>query len=279
VPAWVFQTVVHTPSLSDSYTIQWAWVSSVTITKVVIRSSETGEELAKFDWWTPSSSLEPWYVRISENNTSFTTISVVRPLNLIYYPDDYIDNDADGRLLLYGYILEESGLYNVLWSNGKIKNYISMLPDNTNSSHIPMSTASSAYVNIDINSSYKAYLYRINSSIYNQSNEIVVEELLTWTWQSAGIWYLQNDLSLSSSTGSAYNFDFVNNDYALFLENTSTDTALYQIRWYDANTGSGIYINPLDDRDSTILKHFGSHIFIDDKGQLIGDVFETYWFK
>ncbi len=195
------------------------------------------------------------------------------------YPDWYIDNDVESRLLLYWYILEWSWLYNVLWSNSKVNDYIASNPSNVNNAHVLPSIIGSSHLNLDIDGPFKAYLYRINKATYTQSNEIIVEDILEWVNQWAGIWYLQTDLSLASSTGSAYSFDFSASDYALFLENTWSGTVLYQITGENALSGSWVYLNPLNDTDPTILKHLWSHVFVDDDGKLIWDIVETYWFK
>jgi len=123
-------------------------------------------------------------------------------------------------------------------------------------------------------------LYRIDETQYELSNELVIEEHLTGTGQSAGIGYLQDDLSLSYTlTGNEYNFNFVNNDYAIFIENTGTGSLLYRIRGEEAITGSGIYLTAIQDDDPSILSFLGSHMLIDDEGKLIGNQYEIFGLK
>lgn len=197
----------------------------------------------------------------------------------LYYPDNYEDNDADSKLLSYGYIIEDSGLFNVFWNNIKSKAYIRSNQNNINANHAVPWDVSSGYLYLDINKAHKIVLYRINPTVYNESNELIIEELLTWTWQAAGVWYLQDDLSIGTGTTDAYDFNFSSNDYALFVENTSSGALLYQIRWEVASSGSWIYINPLKDDDPILFEYLGWHMLIDDNGRLIWDQFEVFWLK
>ncbi len=197
----------------------------------------------------------------------------------IFYPDWYFDNDSDAKLMSYWYVLEWSGLYNTFWSNTKIQQYIQANTNNTNSVHQTLWSTWSWYLELDINGDHTLFLYEIDKDIYNDSNEMLITSVLTGTWQSWGVWYLQQDLSIDTGTWSAYNFDFIGNDYALFIENTGSGALLYQIRWESSLTGSWIYLNPLSDSDPSIFSYLWSHVLIDDEGKLIGDMFEVFWLK
>jgi hypothetical protein len=88
---------------------------------------------------------------------------------------------------------------------------------------------------------------------------------------------LQDDLSLSYTlTGNEYNFNFTNNDYAIFVENTGTGSLLYRIRGEETTTGSGIYLTAIQDDDPSIMSFLGSHMLIDDEGKLIGNQYEIF---
>lgn len=197
-----------------------------------------------------------------------------------YYPDGYVDNDADSRLLTYGYILENSGLFNVFWSNTKMKDYIHTNTHNGDAIHRKIGTTSTGSLLLDINKDHRLILFRMNPSDYDTTKEFIITQQVTGTGQLASIWYLQDDMSLNSTiTWNEYVFDFVNHDYALFVENTSTWALLYRIRGEEIGTGSGIYINPLDDDDNSIFGYLGSHVLIDDSGRLIWNQFEVFGLK
>lgn len=205
----------------------------------------------------------------SDNYSAYST-------GTILYPDGYSDNDDESRRMLYGYIIEDSGLYNVLWTNTKMKNYISVNPANLHPSGLTIGSSTGSYLYLDIDTSFKLMLYRLDKNAYDASKELVITQRLTGTWEIASIGYLQNDLSLSPiKTGTGeYLFDFVNHDYALFIENTSSWALLYQIRGEHATSGTGLYMNPLKDQDISLISYFGNHVFIDDEGKLIADQYE-----
>lgn len=196
-----------------------------------------------------------------------------------YYPQGYIDDDADIRLKQYGYIVENSWLYNVFWSNKKVFDYIDDNPLNYDTVYKRIGSTSTGFLYIDINAWFKPVLYVIDKWKYQVFKEIEIISRTIGPNLPASIGYIQNDLTIGSSTGSAYRFDFTQYDYALFLENTSSWALIYQIRWYDALSGSGLYINPLNDSGTSVLSYLWSHILVNDEGKLIGDMFEVLSIK
>jgi len=197
----------------------------------------------------------------------------------IFYPDWYTDNDRDASLLYYGYIWEETWPYNVFWSNTKLKQYIDNNPNNINNVYQTLWSTWLWYVYININGDHIISLYTLDKDRYDDFNELVITDMIQWASQPWWEWYLQWDLSLAAGTWSAFSFDFTNNDYALFIENTGSWTQLYQVSSEDSVTGSWVYINPIDDSDDTMLSYLWSHILINDEGRLIWDIFEVFWLK
>jgi hypothetical protein len=210
----------------------------------------------------------------SDNYTAFSTW-------VVQYPNGYVDNDDDSRRMAYGYIIENSWYYNILWSNTKMKQYIDQNPSNNHPRFWKISNTSSGHLYLDIDSPFRMILYRMSPTAYNTTWELVIQEIITGTGQSASIGYLQKNLSLSAvKTGTGeFAFDFVNNDYALFIENTSTWALLYRLRWENALTGSGIYLNPLKDNDISVFSFLGSHLLIDEEQKLLGNQFEILGLK
>ena len=209
----------------------------------------------------------------SDNYTIYSTGTTL-------YPDGYVDNDADARLLNYGYVIEGSWLYNMFWSNRQMQEYIDNNPYNTDSIYTKLGDVSSGRLYFDVNKSFRLVLYKIDDAQYEATREMIIEEQLVGEWENAGIWYLQDDLSLSSTvTWSEYDFDFVNNDYALFVENTGSGALLYRIRWEDIATGSWVYLSALNDNDSSIFSYLWSHMLINDEWRLIGNQSEVFGLK
>lgn len=198
----------------------------------------------------------------------------------ILYPDGYSDNDDDAKLMNFGYIVEDSGLYNILWSNSEVSRYIEENINNNGNYNINIWDVSNGHLYLDIDTDFRLVLYEIDKWVYNTSRELISTPGNFGTWQVASIGYLQNDMTLSPIiNANTQSFDFTTKDYALFVENTSSGALLYKLRWYEAWTGSGIYLNPLKDDDISIFSYLGSHVLVDDEGRLIGDQMEIFWLK
>ncbi|MDA9129356.1 hypothetical protein N9J72_02675, partial [Candidatus Gracilibacteria bacterium] len=120
------------------------------------------------------------------------------------------------------------------------------IEDNTNNVdvlHTTPNVAENGYLYLDLNASHIITLFEISKNDYSQTRELRVTSQLQSEEQGANLGYLQTDMTLASGTGSAYTFDFLTHDYALFVENTSDRALLYQVTGEDALTGSGLYLN------------------------------------
>ncbi len=197
----------------------------------------------------------------------------------IDYPDGYTDDDADARIITYGYILPNSGLYNIFWSNDIMMNYIAENTNNTGWDVIPLH--GKGRLILDSDKDFRIVIYEIDKARYNDTTETVISSSFFGTGQLASLGYIQDnaDLSLSlSGSTTAYEFDFATTDYAIFLENTSTGSLLYQLRG-ETLTGTPMYITPLKDDDPSLISYFSSHVFVDATGRLIADMREFFALK
>jgi len=208
----------------------------------------------------------------SDNYSPYSTWSIT-------YPDWYNDRDDESKRINFWYILEWSGLFNILWSNSQMSNYIKNTPSNTNSDALLIWDITDWHLYLDIDSSFRLVVYRINKAIYDNSMELVIESSQFWTWQIADIWYIQNDLTLSDTINSnTMSFDFTANDYAVFVENTGSGSLLYKLT-AESSSWESIYINPIDDSDPSIFWYLWSHMLVDNEGRLIADQFEILGLK
>lgn len=197
----------------------------------------------------------------------------------IDYPDGYSDQDDWAGKMQYWYVLEDSGLYNIFWSNSAISSFIDNAVDDT-AYFAKVWDVSSGHLHLDIDSDFRIVLYEIDKSRYNETKELYVTNSHFWTGQIANIWYLQNDMTLSTSIDTnTFDFNFQTTDYALFLENTSSGALLYRLTWEQAGTGTWIYLNPLDMWDTSVYSYLWSHVLVDDEQRLIADQFEVFWLK
>ncbi len=282
-----------------SWSILCKWTHNGSDLDFYFNPGYTDLKFAEYKWYQVLVSSSNKTATFSDSDSTFLDLTASYPLSpdnidddfdsdnysiystgSVYYPDNYVDNDANSRLMNYGYIIENTGLYNIFWSNSTMEDYINKNTNNNDVLHAKLGDVSSGNLYLDINRSFTMTLYKISTNDYNTTKQIIIESKLTGTWELAWIWYLQNDLSLSSTkTGNEYNFDFTTSDYALFLENTSSWALLYRITWEVASTGSGIYLNPLQDDDTSILSYLWSHMLINEDGRLIGTQFEVFGLK
>lgn len=213
----------------------------------------------------------------SDNYTVFSTGST-------YYPNGYQDDDADARKLIYGYANPWVWFVNMFWNNSQTLSFIDQNANNTDLRNQKIgSMTSSGIALVDINRDFTMKVYKLDRNLYNASKEILPLEVYSSADSLGTVWYLQENAGvLSISTGSTVNdfeFDFVNHDYALFIRNNSTWSLLYTLNIENMTTGSGVYINPIDDSDPTVIKVLANDIIIDNEGRFLYEQFEVIGFK
>lgn len=198
------------------------------------------------------------------------------------YPDLFQDDDANARKTLYGYASSDIGFVNMLWDNASIEAAISKNTYNTGSLNALLWNVTQGRLYIDINKNFNLKLYRMDKSLYDSSKELTALEKFESAPIPGGIGYLQENawvLSLSwTITGNEYDFDFKNNDYALFVKNNSTGALLFTLR-AETNTGSWVYINAMRDDLWNTIRVLMSDIIIDNSGRFLYDQFEVIGFK
>lgn len=273
VHAWEnFEIYFNSGSTDLSYA-QYKWV------EVNINSSLTNNTFSDSD--TTQIDVSSSFPLVADNiDDSFDSDNYkIFSTGSILYPDIFSDDDVEARLKTYWYVIENSEPYNVFWSNDEMQRYIDENTNNLDNYYNALGSTWSGYLYLDIAASHRIILFEISKSDYIEAKELRVTSQIQWPDASAGLWYLQQDMSLASGTGSAYIFDFTTHDYALFIDNTSSDALLYQITWEDALTGSWLYITPLKDDDTALYSFLGSHMLIGQDGNLIGTQLELFGLK
>lgn len=193
----------------------------------------------------------------------------------INYSNDYLDNDDLSRKMIFWYIPPEFNFKNIFWSNSKVSNYIR---DNSNNNNWFLVWETwTWYLYLDIDRDYELKFLKIDKANFNISNEFKIMQTIKWSW-SWTLWYLQNDWSLSGSTSDNYKFDFINNDYAIFLKSTWTWTLFYKMR-IETSTWANVYINPINDSFSDKIKYLWTDILYDDKWAYFPKIMEIIFGK
>lgn len=271
-----FSIYILTGSISDTY-VSYLW-DSVNITAWVGDRNFSDSDNTLIDF--SASSLPLDNIDDDFNSDDYTVFST----GSIYYPNWYQDDDADARKLIYGYANPWVWFVNMFWNNSETISFIEQNPNNTDLRNQRIgSMTSSGIALIDINKDYTMKVYKLDRSLYDASKEILPLEVYTSGDNLGTVGYLQENagvLSISTwSTVNDFQFDFVNHDYAMFVRNNSTGSLLYTLNIQDMTTGSGVYINPIDDSDPTVIKVLANDIIIDNQWRFLSEQFEVIGFK
>lgn len=215
------------------------------------------------------------------NSDNYVVTSTWNTSTWTYYPDSFLDDDNLARKMLFWYVSFDFWFKKVFWNTSKVLKIIS---DNTNNNDIfnaKIWDVDSWILHFDLDKASDIKLVQFDRTVYDETNEL----RLMWTYNwilDAWIWYLQENawvLSLSTTkTWNEFLFDFVNNDYAIFLKNTETGALLYTISW-ETNTWTGIYITPIDDSDENIMRYLWNEIIIDSDWRYISKEIELIYKK
>ena len=196
------------------------------------------------------------------NSDNYSVSSTWVSFSWTYYNDFVEDDDVLWKKTLIGYVSPDSWFKKVFWNTTKTSDFINANINNSDPINIKIWFVTSWILHFDIDKAYEIKLMKFNKSTFNTSSELKrVQTLGSINW--SGIGYLQDDMTLSAGTGSAYSFDFANNDYAIFLKSTSIDALLYWIKWEDSSW-KWIYIAPIDDSGTGSVLYLWNEILIDD---------------
>lgn len=238
----------------------WVW-------KVWSTTFSDGENtIIDFSWY----DYTIW--ELYDDNANSDNYSISSTGSTLYYLN-FQDDDALHRKIKFWYVWPWTGFNSIFWNNSKTNRYIDKNIHNWDAlnSKIWVSNSGSLYLNIDKSSIL--YLYKFNKSKYDSFNELKIDEKLDWILTS-GEWYIQNiggtlSLSTASSGRNDYIFDFTANDYALLLKNTTNEVLSYNIKWFDNILNKDLYIVPVDDSESTLLKYLWNSIILDEENRLV----------
>jgi len=195
----------------------------------------------------------------------------------VFFPWNYIDDDALARTSIYGYISPQSEYSSILWTNTKTSNYIDANINNSDNYYDKIWNIHSWYLYLDADRNFNMKILQIDKNRYDTTNELVIISKKETIWIPASIGYIQSSswaLSLSWwLTGNEYVFDFVANDYAIFLDNTWSGVLTYVLT-AENSSWSWAYLNPIDDTWASSIKYLWSEI-IQHAENYIGKIFEV----
>ncbi len=198
----------------------------------------------------------------------------------VYYPDGFQDDDVIPRKTFYWSIPVWEDQYNIFWNNYKTNAFSSGNINNNDTLNVKIWDTSTGYVILDTynktNNLYNLKILEFDRDAYQ--NQFTLLPLASYSVEGLADyrWYIQKSsswvLSISKDkTWNEYVFDFKNNDYWIFVSNTSTWTMSYRVE-AETETWTWIYINPIDDSWITI-KAMANHIIIGPERNFIWDNF------
>lgn len=302
--SWIVNTWSLSTTLVNSWSIYCEWYYLWDSVKLYFNTWFTDISLAEYKWfivtlswwlwvspfWDTDSTLinfssynyhTPDWFDDNMNSDNYIVTSTWTTSTWTYYSSWYQDDDTLARRTLYWFVSLDFWFKKVFWNTSKS---LKMIWDNSNNNdniNVKMWNVTSWYLYFDVDKNSGIKLVKFDKSRYNQTNELVIKESLSWSLL-ASIWYLQYNsgtLSLSGTiTWNEYTFDFVNNDYAIFLKGTWTWTLLYNITG-KTTTGSWIYINPINDSNKDYVKYLWNEIIIDSVWHYISKENELFFKK
>lgn len=184
-----------------------------------------------------------------------------------YYSDWYQDDDVLWRMQYFWYVTEDFWFKKVFWNTSKVLKLIDENDNNWDSLNEKIWVVSDWIFHFDIDKSFDIRIVNFDRNIFNTTKELKIKSRIDWT-MSAGVWYLQSNagvLSLSETiTWNELEFDFANEDYAIFIKDTWAGTLLYKIK-AETLSWKWIYIIPINDEDENVVEFVWNEIIIDEK--------------
>ena len=138
---------------------------------------------------------------------------------------------------------------NIFWNNKKIEEFIEENSNNFDSFNKTLSWVSEWNLFLDVSTWALLTLIEFDKNRFDNFWEL--REIVSFTWEVSWSWYIDknsNTLELQTSTWSnTIDFNFSWSWYLLFLTNTWSNLINYNLSGFDKNTGSWIYLNPIND--------------------------------
>jgi len=204
-----------------------------------------------------------------------------------YYADWYQDDDVIPRLFVFWNIDDGQEMYNIYWSNYKTLEFIDNNTNNNDILNIKMWNISDWLLYLDMFSpndiTFDIKIIEFDAVKFQNEYTLFPLKSFKWTDLNNYIWYIQNNswsLDLSTvKTWNEYVFDFQNKDYAIFITNKTVWDVSFRLNW-ETQSGTWIYINPIDDSFTGIIKTVNNHMIIWEMEQnFIWENFIVVWQK
>ena len=206
----------------------------------------------------------------------------------IYFPNNYQDDDVVPRKTIFWSVPAQQPYQHVYWNNYKT---IDIIENNTNNDdilNVKMWDIDQAHVFVNTFNTedldYDIKILEFDRDVYKNQFTLLPRNSYEGKNMDEYLGYIQldtwdNSLSIAKEkTGNEFEFDFQNKDYAIFFANNADSLLSYHLEAYTP-TGTGIYINPIDDSGTGTISVLANHIIIWWEKNFIWENFEVVWSK
>ena len=148
--------------------------------------------------------------------------------------------------------------YNIFWNSQDIKNFLSWAILENQNELKKITQVESVYIDLDVEDTFDLKIIEWDANYFQSSKQLTplfLEEFFFSDWQA---WFFWFDWEISSSTWSLKIFD-VNNDFSIFIKSWSgswREYLRYELRMFDEQTGSWIFINPVYQNNANKISFF-----------------------
>jgi len=203
-----------------------------------------------------------------------------------YYLDWYQDDDVVPRKTFFWNIKPVQRYINIFWNNYKTEKYIDENIYNDDILNDKMWNIDKAYMFLDLynktSNNFDLKIIEFDKDKFKYEQTLLPLKSSNWKWITSFLWYINiidNELSISKyKTWNEYVFDFVNKDYAIFIQNNSDDDIVYKL-YAETDSWRWIYINPIDDSWDWTIKVLANDIIIWWEKNFIWENIVVTWIK
>jgi len=234
-----------------------------------------------------------WWDKIDDNMNSddYKWWSIDDNWNYIEYAFWYEDDDILPRKTFWGNVPVWYQFYNIFWNNYKTNDFIDNNPYNNIWYSKKISEVGTGYLYLDTyntdnkdNSVFDLKIIQFDRDKYKQLNTLL--PVKSWEGKDINnfVWYIQlsDTWSLSLAyykTWKEFPFNFKDNDYAIFITNKNKSGDISYILKWETDTGSWIYINPINDSLTWTVEVMANHMLMGWEKNFIWNNFIVVWAK
>ena len=194
------------------------------------------------------------------------------------YVSGILDNDANAKIHVWGVVNNDDIWKNIFWNNSKISDYID---ENTNNiiAETPNMWSASGSLFFEIDTPVELRITQFRKTDFDQYGDLVPINKDEFSISASWSGFLQDDGTLSSTmSGNEFEFDFINNNYAVFIKNQQANVAVYNY-YFQNSLWQKIIILPIKDDNDSVFSYLWYNMIINNSGRYIYKLQEMFTSK